>query len=105
MMHYQDDLILNVEESNAVVQVVNSVLIVQASQPAETIRNPNITCDILVHNVLWVPDLSRHLLSVGQWNKAGGEILFGPYHTPLTLRAIHSETGEAHYFSVIKTFM
>ena len=60
------------------------------------------TCDILVHDVLYVPGLSRRLLSVDQWNAAGGEIWFHPEHT--TLCAVDSESGEAHSFSVAKPF-
>jgi hypothetical protein len=102
-----EDLILNVEESNAVVQVANGALIRAELRGTARIRiqdlnDPRITCDILAHDVLHVPGLSRRLLSVDQWNAAGGEIWFHPEHT--ALRAVDSESGEAHSFSVAKPF-
>jgi hypothetical protein len=70
MTPHIEDLILNVEESNAVVQVANGVLI--QAELCGTIRiriqdlnDPRITCNILVvHDVLYVPGLSRCLLSI-----------------------------------------
>ena len=104
---HAEDSILNVEESNAVVQVANGVLIRAELRGTVRIRlqdlnDPRITCDILVHGVLYVPGLSRRLLSVDQWNAAGGEIWFHPQHT--TLCAVDSKSGEAHSFSVAKPF-
>jgi hypothetical protein len=101
------DLVLNVEESAAVVQVANGVLIRAQQRGTVRIRiqdlqDPHITCDILVHDVLHVPGLSRRLLSVDQWNASGGEMWFHPQHT--ALRAVDSDTGESHSFSVAKPF-
>jgi hypothetical protein len=67
------DLVLNIEESAAVVQVANRVLIPAQQRGTVQIRiqdlhDPHITCDILVHDVLYIPGLSRRLLSVDQWN-------------------------------------
>jgi hypothetical protein len=107
MTNDESDLVLNVEESLAVVQVANGVLIRAQLRGTVRIRiqdlnDPHISCDILVHDVLYVPGLSRRLLSVDQWNAAGGEIWFHPDHT--TLRAVDSDTGEAQSFSVAKPF-
>jgi hypothetical protein len=68
----------------------------------QDLNDPHIPCDILVHDVLCVPGLSRRLLSADQWNAAGGKIWFHPNHT--TLRAVDSDTGEAQSFSVAKPF-
>jgi hypothetical protein len=102
------DLVLNIEESAAVVQVANGVLIRAQQRGTVRIRiqdlhDPHITCDILVHDVLYIPDLSRRLLSVDQWNASGGEIWFHP-QVHATLRAVDSDTSESHLFSVAKPF-
>jgi hypothetical protein len=101
------DLVLNIEESNAVVQVANGVLMRAESRGTVRARiqdlvDPHLSCDTHVHDVLHAPGLSRRLLSVDQWNAAGGETLFHPEHA--TLRAVDSDTGEAHSFSVAKPF-
>jgi hypothetical protein len=101
------NLVLNIEESNAVVQVANGVLMRAESRGTARARmqdlvDPHLSCDVHVHDVLCAPGLSRHLLLVDQWNAAGGETLFHPQHA--TLRAVNSDTGEAHSFSVAKPF-
>jgi hypothetical protein len=107
MTNDEADLVLNREESNAIVQVANGALIRAELRGTVRVRiqdlnNPHISCDMLIHDVLYVPGLSRRLLSVDQWNAAGGEIWFHPEHT--TLRAVDSDTGESHSFSVAKPF-
>ncbi len=107
MTNNATDLVLNIEESNAVVQVANGVLIRAESRGTVRVRiqdilDPRLSCDIYIHDVLYVPGLSRRLLSVDQWNAAGGEIWFHPEHT--TLKAVDSDAGEAHSFSVAKPF-
>jgi hypothetical protein len=59
MTNNLSDLVLNIEESAAVVQVANGVLI--CAQQCGTVRiriqdlhDPHITCDILVHDVLYI---------------------------------------------------
>jgi hypothetical protein len=102
MTNDPNDLVLNIKESAAIVRVANGVLIRAQQRGIVRIRiqdlhDPHITCDILVHDVLYVPGLSRRLLSVDQWNASGGEIWFHPQHT--TLRAVDSDTGESQFNS------
>jgi hypothetical protein len=107
MTNDEANLALNQEESNAVVQVADGVL--TRAELRGTVRvcvqdlnDPHISCDMLIHDVLCVPGSSRRLLSVDQWNAAGGETWFHPEHT--TLQAVDSDTGESHSFSVAKPF-
>jgi hypothetical protein len=52
--------------------------------------------------VLWVPTLSRRLLSVDQWMAAGGDTHFNVDYT--TIRIVDSGTEERHSFNVPKPF-
>jgi hypothetical protein len=88
MTNNQADLVLNIEESNAVVRVANGVLIRAELRGTVRVRIEDVhdmqnSCDIYIHDALYVPGLSRRLLSVDQWNAAGGEIWFHPKHTTL----------------------
>ena len=42
-------------------------------------------CFILMHDVLFVPEISRRLLSVRQWNITGGDVTFDINHCVLTV--------------------
>ena len=42
-------------------------------------------CIVMLHNVLYVPGLTKRLLSVRQWNMTGGDINFGFEHCHLTV--------------------
>jgi hypothetical protein len=103
----QQDLQYNIEPSTAVVEVANGVLIRAQRRGTVRIRLTDIndsrhTCDILVHDVLWVPGLSRRLLSVDQWMAPGGAIHFNADYT--TIRVVDSDTNETHSFDVPKPF-
>ena len=71
MTPHRSDLIDNVERSHAIVEVANGVLIHATLRGTVRIKlkdlnDPNRSCDILVHDVLYVPGLSQRLLSVDQ---------------------------------------
>lgn len=64
MSPHAEDLIMNVKESDAVVQVASGVIVraelrgtVQIRIRIQDLNDPRITCDILVHDVLHVPGL------------------------------------------------
>jgi hypothetical protein len=106
MTPHRSDLLYNVERSQAIVEVANGVLI--KAELCGTVRiklhdinDANQSCDVLVHDVLCVPGLSR-LLSVDQWMAAGGDIHFNLEHA--TIRVVDSDTDEAHSFDVPKPF-
>jgi hypothetical protein len=89
MTNNEADLALNREESNAVVQVANGVLIRAELRGTVRVRiqdlnHPHISCNMLIHDVLYVPGLSRRLLSVDQWNAGGRRnmVPLGTYNTP-----------------------
>ena len=42
-------------------------------------------CFVFLHDVLYVPGLSRRLLSVRQWNTTGGDVLFEMDHCVLSV--------------------
>jgi hypothetical protein len=107
MTPHRSDLLHNIERSQAIVEVANGVLIKAelrgtARIKLHDINDANQSCDILVHDVLCVPGLSRRLLSVDQWMAAGGDIHFNLEHT--AVRVVDSDTDEAHSFDVPKPF-
>ena len=79
MTPFFEDLIGNVTDTEAIVEVANGILTEAPKQGTVKIKiediNDGRTCDVLLHNVLYVPGLSRRLLSVRQWNVTGGNIL------------------------------
>jgi transposase InsO family protein len=107
MTPHRSDLVHNVERSHAIVEVANGVLIRAELRGTVRIKLVDIndatqSCDILVHDVLYVPGLSRRLLSVDQWMAAGGDIHFNMNHT--TIRVVDSDTDESRSFDVPKPF-
>jgi hypothetical protein len=103
----QQDLQYNIEPSTAIVEVANGVLIRAQQRGTVQIRLTDIndsrrTCDILVHDVLWIPGLSRRLLSVDQWMAAGGAIHFNADYT--TICVVDSDTNKTHSFDLPKPF-
>ena len=107
MTPHRSDLLANVERSHAIVEVANGVLIHATLRGTVRIKltdldDPARSCDILVHDVLYVPGLSRRLLSVDQWMAAGGDIHFNLTYT--TIRVVDSDTDESHSFNVPKPF-
>jgi hypothetical protein len=107
MTPHRSDLVHNVERSHAIVEVANGVLIRAELRGTVRIKLVDIndaeqSCDILVHDVIYVPGLSRRLLSVDQWMAAGGDIHFNMNHT--TIRVVDSDTDESRSFDVPKPF-
>jgi hypothetical protein len=103
----QHELQYNIEPSTAIVEVANGLFIRAQRRGTVQIRLTDIndsrrTCDILVHDVMWVPGLSRRLLSVDQWMADGGAIHFNADHT--TICVVDRDTNETHSFDVPKPF-
>ena len=83
------DLIADVTPCTQLVQVANGVIIPAPKKGTARIRlfdiNGLAPVDVLLANVLYTPGLNRRLLSVPQWNEAGGSIHFNAHYTELTL--------------------
>ncbi len=83
------DLIDDVTDSTQLVQVANGVIIPAPKKGTARIRlfdiNGLAPVDVLLANVLYTPGLNRRLLSVPQWNEAGGSISFSANYTEMTL--------------------
>jgi hypothetical protein len=107
MTPHRSDLLCNLERSQAHVEVADGALIKAevrgtARIKLHDINAANQSCDVLVHNILCVPGLSRGLLSVDQLVAAGGDIHFNLERA--TVRVVDSDTDEARSFDAPKPF-
>ena len=106
MTPVRDDL-LNWEECDALVSMANGAL-VQVRHCGNVkiclndIHDPNNTKFVIIEKVLYVPGLNRRLLSVVQWNDAGGEILFLRDHCRVVLH--DDQNDDVHTVDVDSPF-
>ena len=115
MTPFKEDLIRDVCKSQAIIEVANGNLVKAPLQGTARIRiidvKTNISRDILLDNILYVPGLSRRLFSVTQWTQSGGHLIFNgdlcqlaytDEHNPkfnfnLSLHAPFSPTNDARH--------
>lgn len=55
-------------------------------------------CYVFLHNVLYVPGITRRLISAQQWNITGGDIYFSLDHCTLTI--CNKASGECVWYAV-----
>ena len=96
MTPFLEDLVSDVTKAAAVVEVATGVLTQAPLQGTVKIHIQDIythdECYVLLEDVLYVPGLSKRLLSVRQWNTTGGDVLFDIDHCILSI--MDSATNE-----------
>ena len=115
MKPYLHDIIGDSQRSECTVKVATGVLVQAPLQGTvkvfiQDIYNPKKRTFVLMHNVLYVPELNKRLISVRQWKMTGGDVSFEldhcvmSVHDPLTDKTTkynvtptyREEIGRAH---------
>ena len=102
MTPYLTDFIGDQQRASCSVEVATGVLTQAPLQGTVKIKLQDIYsgkwCYVLLHNVLYVPGLTRRLISVRQWNVTGGDVSFEMDHCTLTV--CDATSGECEQYSV-----
>ena len=89
MTPFIENIVADKSKSDAVVGVATGVLTPAPLQGTVKIHIQDIYiydgCFVFLHDVLYVPGLSRRLLSVRQWNTTGGDVVFELNHCVLSI--------------------
>ena len=89
MTPFIEDIVADKSKSDAVVEVATGVLTPAPLQGTVKIHIQDIytyeECFVFLHDVLYVPGISRRLISVRQWNTTGGDVLFEMDHCVLSV--------------------
>jgi hypothetical protein len=97
-----EDFIEHLEHYETLVEVANGGIVHVTHRGKVKIHmsdtiNPNHSIVVQLNDVLYVPDLTRRLISVQEWNSCGGHIMFLQDRTNIDNLALDSKvyTDEA----------
>ena len=102
MTPHREDFVDHLMDFSCAVEVATGTLVPCYFQGTVSIKITNVNTfdEYIVHldNVLYVPDLSKRLLSVRHWNSTGDDIVFKMNHCVLTV--CDYENNDSYDFTV-----